>query len=1601
MGKTSRSTQTVSIPPEVLARYNAVNARASAAAKTPFQRYGGQFVAPLTDTQRAGMSNINAAANQAQPYYNQAYGTLNQAQAATDPYFGAAGDAFGAGLAQGQSYLGSATDYAQQGGQAVNASDINGEAINKYMSPYLQNVLQGTAGLLNQQNQQAMSGQTGNAIRQGAFGGDRGGIAAANLQQQQRLADSSIFSNLLNQGYNNALNTAVGQQGVNLAAQQANRAATQATADRMAGLGQQGFNQFTTTGQNVAGLGKDIYGVGAQTSAAQAALGAGAQNAAIQGGQAQMNAGQVEQATKQAENTALLNQFKEEMSYPFQTAQFEANIAQGTGALSGSTTTTAQPGGFFSDARLKENIEKVGKTYDGQHIYRYNYKGDPTTQIGLIAQEVEHHHPDAVGSNHHYRTVDYDKATDKAADRGHFYAGGLASMGGGVSPMQAGEGFADGGLAGVDPNYMAELYRQLHAISAGRGINGMQGIPMTPSQARELITAKSLQEKQGNEAADAVNAIESIGQLGNTVGAWDYGNKDSGREGNAFGGEIEDPEAKRREEEAGLAKAALQANKPEPAPTGLAAPASSPINPITPVKIEAPKDEMKFGEKTAPQKLAVANAPVKPTNSGSATIDDLGKLVQMGATIAGGMNQGGRAHRDMGGAMPYSSGDSIVPQQAPQQQQLMTAQGTGAGGGGAGKAVGQIAGLASSLIPGGGIIKKGLGVIGKIFSDERMKENIRPIGELFDGQKVHSFNYKGDPRTQIGLIAQEVEHHRPHAVDHDHGMKTVDYHDATQHAVRRGHFAEGGMPEDAVNSILAGLRRRSDPKFNASERNLEQDQELQQNLYPEMPAGERIAGLDPMPPADLPEGPKEPIAPKQPAKPVEAGLTAPMDNTPINNAPLPTGITQIARLIHAGEGTGQNPDSSAKGPYQFIDGTFVDQFRKNYPDRAKGMSKSQIINLKYGPEGAKISSEMGPRFIADNAKTIQRGGHTPDAGNVYLAHFLGAGTALNVLNADPSEPISRYVTPKAIRDNKILRNGATAGSVINWARDLMAKKERELSRQGRASGGLAGRDGYQDAGAVALTPEQIAEQERQEEAQRQLIKELPIQTMGETPGTRSTGLMPSMVAEPAKAEGSGALPTATAADLARIGTSNSTPASGLAVTNGAIGRSTNLAGAPSIAPGLALPTGTPADVNRPVDGKPVTPVDPKRGNVFDRIFGYDKSKPAYDPKTNNSFFQRLGHGETDAVLAALKGIAAMGTAPTRDLGVALAAGIGSGAGAFQEQREFGRKERETAAVEQEAESGLMRAKADIATAYQNLKELPGRIAVYRAIGQKGGPKAAEFVQAANILQAIYDNATGSLGGDGKAGLGAATPNAASNIPAPTGGLSAPAKDIVLPTVPATGGPKVGSTGDVLEEQDLFSLAGFTMPGTANRADLAKQGLLVRPDGSIVADPSFVRSKIDVENPQQRVRETTTTDVGIGETTYTNAIEENRAYQKAWPIIRDLKPLDKGEVPTTGLISSLTNAFGAAFGYDEAEMAEKFGTQPNTNSILNAARAEGIPVDPSLGIAGVNKVIAALREKAAAADVRARAAKAYVAKNGYGPGMQAYIDATLKANGFIP
>lgn len=379
MGSKGSSTTSFTPPPEVVEAYKEALGYGRAAMGMQYQPYTGEITAPLTPTQESGIYNVNRAVGTAIPYFGQA--TELTANAA---------------------------------GRTIAPQQFSQEAIQQYQSPYTQAVADATFRNLREQQRQEQAGLQGQAIRAGAFGGDRAGIAAANMARQQDLATALAMSQIYNQGYQQATGLFGQQQGVNLAAQQADAARQMQGAQQLAGLG------------------------------------TGLQGSVLQGAQAQLAAGAQQQAVQQAINSGYYNQYLAAQAYPYQQAQFFANLATGVGGQMGGTTTgtPAQPspvgsifgalgaiGSIMSDKRAKENIKPIGKTNDGQTIYRFNYKGDDVTQIGLLAQEVEKKHPEAVTTINGLKGVDYKEATDDA----------VRSMGGGVVPSSVRKDFAAGG----------------------------------------------------------------------------------------------------------------------------------------------------------------------------------------------------------------------------------------------------------------------------------------------------------------------------------------------------------------------------------------------------------------------------------------------------------------------------------------------------------------------------------------------------------------------------------------------------------------------------------------------------------------------------------------------------------------------------------------------------------------------------------------------------------------------------------------------------------------------------------------------------------------------------------------------------------------------------------------------------------------------------------------------------------------------------------------------------------------------------------------------------------------------------------------------------
>lgn len=696
-GKTATTTQQVQIPPEVLARYRSVNARAEQVAEQPFQQYGGQFVAPLTGTQQAGIGAIQQVAGAAQPYY------------------------------------GVAANLTAQGAGGVSPAEL---ATERYMSPYTQNVVEATRRGLEQQQGVQRAEQQAQAIRGSgaAFGNDRTGIQRAVLQGQQGLATAQALAPLYQQGYGQALQTAQQQQGVDLQAQQANQ-------QRLLAAGQQ-FGQ----------------------------LGTGAQGAGLAGAQALLGAGTLEQQTQQADLTARYQQFLQERGYPFQVAQFLANIAMGTGALSGSTTTTTQPAPFFSDEREKTNIKPLGKG-----LYAYDYKDDveraretgepmPPKRVGPMAQDIEKKRPGLVVDINDYKVV---TPTGKA------YGGGLAgdSMGGAVVRPGA---YAPGGLVSA-PDLDAILKSQQQFLGPYAGPGGPYGgqqqgrpgyVPQATLPVAKLTTAGSSPQQRASGLAEAASTASQIAGL-----------------------------AKMGSDAYGAGKKWLDNGKPQEA----AGPRVINQSGATAAGLNAPRE-------SADVAGGLSSAPVR--------VGELEDLTRNFAARGGLMPRGYAS-----GGMPYGGDEilqGVVDEGKNEVRQLPKPGDPPKPPGGLGsdlKDAASLIGAGSTLYSAGSAAASALPALLAFFSDARLKHNIDPVGETYDGQQIYRYDM-GDGRTQLGLMAQEVMRRKPDAVGERNGFLTLDYDRATEDAVSRAYgglvprqgYQYGGEPDlPAADAQEAGL----------------------------------------------------------------------------------------------------------------------------------------------------------------------------------------------------------------------------------------------------------------------------------------------------------------------------------------------------------------------------------------------------------------------------------------------------------------------------------------------------------------------------------------------------------------------------------------------------------------------------------------------------------------------------------------------------------------------------------------------------------------------------------------------------------------------------
>ncbi len=348
MGNKTNEAKTTTAPPkDVLAQYQALLSRASGVSNDP-------TVAPFSNSQQ------------------QAFGSFDQIP--------------------GQ-YLPQAQSYAEQG-----AAPITSGQIQNYSNPFQQNVIDATMANINETNAQQQNQVVGNAIAQGALGGNRVGVAQGELARQQGLANGQTFAGLNAQNYQQAL-----------AAAQQDRAAA----------------------ANAAGAFGNL------------------QTQALQGAGAQLQSGTIQQ-----------NQANTQLQEPYQQASWLASILGGVGPLEGSTQKQVTPGpsglsqilgaattaaGFFLNKGGRVGYAGGGQTVGGIAPTLPMYAPIPTTQI-QVPQAAESRDNGSSGVPSLQAMFDLGSALSNGAGAmSPSYSGGMG-LGMGQLHQRGGRvGYAEGG----------------------------------------------------------------------------------------------------------------------------------------------------------------------------------------------------------------------------------------------------------------------------------------------------------------------------------------------------------------------------------------------------------------------------------------------------------------------------------------------------------------------------------------------------------------------------------------------------------------------------------------------------------------------------------------------------------------------------------------------------------------------------------------------------------------------------------------------------------------------------------------------------------------------------------------------------------------------------------------------------------------------------------------------------------------------------------------------------------------------------------------------------------------------------------------------------
>jgi hypothetical protein len=129
----------------------------------------------------------------------------------------------------------------------------------------------------------------------------------------------------------------------------------------------------------------------------------------------------------------------------------------------------------------------------------------------------------------------------------------------------------------------------------------------------------------------------------------------------------------------------------------------------------------------------------------------------------------------------------------------------------------------------------------------------------------------------------------------------------------------------------------------------------------------------------------------------------------------------------------RNPRSTAVGPFQLIEGTFLEIVQRHFSEETRSLSTMAVLALRTDRAFARRAVEA---YTKDNAANLAREGLATSFTNLRLSYLAGPSGAVRLLRAPPQTKVSALLRSAAISANPFMKQMTAYDLIAKCARDL-------------------------------------------------------------------------------------------------------------------------------------------------------------------------------------------------------------------------------------------------------------------------------------------------------------------------------------------------------------------------------------------------------------------------------------------------------------------------------------------------------------------------------------------------------------------------------------